>query len=66
MTLNEIEDRLYAIMSHAYGADSSIRHDLLYKALAQFHQEVWAANLAAADRAIQEEVTEWIAQRQQT
>ena len=66
MTLNEVEDRLYAIMGHAYGVNSGVRYSSLYKELAKFHQEVKAANLAAADQLTDEEVTKWETQRQQS
>ena len=66
MTLNEVEDRLYAIMGHAYGVNSGVRYSSLYKDLAQFHEEVKAANNAAADRLTDEEMTKWETQRQQS
>ena len=66
MTLNEVEDRLYAIMGHAYGVNSGVRYSSLYKELAQFHQEVKAANIAAADQSIDEDVKAWKTQRQQS
>ena len=65
MTLTEVETRLYAIMGHAYGVNSNVRWTSLYKALAQFHQEVKTANDDANDLDVAEEVRGWIAQGQQ-